>query len=429
MLLEQVAPRKKALVLAFILMLSASGLSLVNPWLAGGFTQALLQKDGPAAFSWQQILVIWVCVLVLQAFLNFGNQYLTSVTSEKVVTGLRIRIYDHIQALPIAYFNERKLGQVLALLTYDADILSNFVTGTLLSILPQLLVLLGALIIVFMIQPQIAMFLAVLVPVFYVLMKLIGRKIRPLSLEINEEYANTFSIAEENLQLLPVIKSFTRESIESKRFSESNKRLLDLLSKYLGIQTVLSPFGQLIASLGVLFLLFLSSGDLVSGRLTTAEYVSLIFYCMLFVRPVSTLSGVYGQVQHALAAVERIGGIISVEPEPLVNGKTVLKNVKGHIEFRNIHFGYPNREKVIKGLDLVIEAGEKVAITGRNGAGKSTLVHLLQRFREPDAGNVLIDGLDIAEVNLASLRAQSMRTPQVTKARPNKAIMLPTTMR
>lgn len=406
LLLEQVVPHNKTLVASFVLMVSASCLSLVNPWLAGNFTQALLQQDAPIAFSWQQILVIWVGVLVLQALLNFGNQYLTSVTSEKILTGLRIRIYDHIQALPLVYFTERKLGQVLALLTYDADIVSNFVTGTLLSILPELLVLIGALVIVFLINPQIALLLAVLVPVFYVLMRLIGRRIRPLSREINEAYADTFAIAEENLQLLPVIKSFTRESIESGRFSKSNKHMLHLLSKYLGIQSMLSPTGQLIASLGVLLLLFLSSSDLVSGKLTTAEFVSLIFYCMLFVRPVSSLSGVYGQIQHALAAVERIGEMITLDTEPLADGKPALENVKGRIEFNDIHFSYPDRKKVINGLDLVIEAGETVAITGRNGAGKSTLIHLLQRFRDVDAGNILIDGIDITSVNLRSLRAQ-----------------------
>lgn len=406
LLLEQIAPHKKILVLSFVLMLCVSGLSLVNPWLAGSFTQSLLESSGTNAFSWQQILVIWVCVLVLQAMFNFGNQYLTGITSQKILTALRTRIYDHIQALPLAYFAERKLGQVLALLTWDADILSNFVTGTLLSIIPQLLIVVGALVIIFTIHPKIAFFLVILVPVFYVIMKLIGRRIRPLSLKINEEYANTFSIAEENLQLLPVIKSFTRESIESERFARSNQRLLDHLSKYLGIQSILSPFGQLIASLGVLLLLFLSSSDLISGKLTNAEFVSLIFYCMLFVRPVSTLSGIYGQVQHALAAVERIGEIISLDPEPLENGKTVLKNVKGRIDFIDIHFTYPNRREVIKGLDLVIEAGEKVAITGRNGAGKSTLIQLLQRFRDPDTGKILIDGIDIMSVSLKSLRAQ-----------------------
>jgi len=387
-------------------MLGESAISLVSPWLAGQFTETLLAEYSTARFSLQYILLLWLVVLAVQGMLSFGNRYLLANTGEKMLAQLRIRLFDHLQSLPLAYFHDRKRGETLSLLTYDAEVVSQFVTGTLLGLLPHFVTFFGALILIFIIDPVIAVLVGFFVPLFFLVMKILGRKIRPISRAMIDEYAGTFSIAEENLNLLPVIKSFTREQIESKRFKEGNIRYFNLTARYLRIQSLMSPVVHFLAAAGIILLLWITSAKIGTGLLTPAELVSLLLYGMLLTRPISGLADVYGQVQRTRGAAERLIQVFSVEPEPVDTNQPALTAVKGKIEFRDIHFHYPGREEILQGLNLNIEAGETVALTGKNGAGKSTLVHLLKRFADPQQGQILIDGIDIQEVSLNSLRNQ-----------------------
>ena len=266
---------------------------------------------------------------------------------------------------------------------------------------------LGALGFIFYIDPLIALLIGFFLPLFYLVTKLIGRRIRPITRAMIDEYARTFSVVEENLGLLPVIKSYTRERIESERFQQGNLRLLNLTHRYQRIQAMMTPTIQFLASAGILLLLFLGIQRIDSGQMTAASLVSLLLYGMLLTRPVSGLADIYGQVQRARGAAERLTHIFSIEPEPIdEEDASRLPPAKGEIEFRRVHFAYPDREEILRGLDLQVNAGETIAITGENGAGKSTLAHLLMRFHEPQSGEILIDGNPIAEVTLNSLRSQ-----------------------
>ncbi|TNF98646.1 MAG: ABC transporter ATP-binding protein, partial [Gammaproteobacteria bacterium] len=313
-LVQYVTPYKRILLLALLLMVSESAISLVTPWLAGRFTEGILGGGYPWGLSVHGLLLLWLVVLAVQALLRFGNQYLLGSASEQMLAQLRMRLYDHLQALPLSFYHERKRGEVLTLLTNDAASLSSFVTGTLLSLLPLFITLIGALVLIFMISPLIAFLAAALVPLFYLVMKILGRRIRPISSAMVNEYGKTFSfsIVEENLNLLPVIKSFTREAAESARFQQGNLRLLELTRQYLRIQAVLSPVIQFLAAAGIVLLLWVGTGYVQSEQLTAGELVSLLLYGMLLTRPVSGLADVYGQVQLARGSAERLLDVFSI---------------------------------------------------------------------------------------------------------------------
>jgi ABC-type multidrug transport system fused ATPase/permease subunit len=304
----------------------------------------------------------------------------------------------------LSYYNERRRGEVLALLANDAERISSFVTGTLVSLLPLTVTFLGALYFLFRIDATIASLALVLVPVFYIVTKLIGRRIRPLSSQWMEIHARMFATLEENLGLLPAIKSFTRESLESERFDRSNRDLLRVAKKNLLAQSLLDPAVRLLAGLGLLLLVYLGTQRLEHGMLQPSDVVSLLLYGMLLTRPVGGLANVYGSVQSTRGAAQRLMEAFSVQPEPQEEGATELGRIRGRLELRGVRFAYPGREPVLEGLDLVVAAGETVALTGENGAGKSTIVHLLMRFADPDEGQVLIDGIDVRRVTIDSLR-------------------------
>ena len=404
-LLAYVTPHRDVLLLAVVLMVGESAIALATPWIAGRFTE-LVVHPGAATRGLRELMFLWAFLLALQSGLSFGNGYLLGSTGETMLAGLRTRLYDHLQSLPLAYFHERRRGEVLALLGNDAGHISHFVTNTLVSLLPLLVTFFGAFYFLFRISPSIGGLAGVLVPFFFLAMKLIGRRLRPLSSEWVRTHAEMFATLEENIGMLPAIKSFTREEHESRRFLRSNVKLLRIAKRQLLIESLLTPSVNLLAGLGLLLLLYLSTLQLRAGVLQASDIVSVLLYGMLLTRPMSGLAGVYGSVQTARGAAARLIEVFSVRAEPDDAGAPALAPVCGHLRFEDVHFTYPGRREVLSGMSLAIQAGETVAITGENGSGKSTIIHLLMRFADPDAGRIVIDGIDIRAVSIASLRSQ-----------------------
>ena len=408
-LLAYVTPSWRVLVLAVVLMMGESAIALLNPWIAAHLTTLVTRPAAeslPGGFGLLGLMALWALLLTVQSGLSFGNRYLLGSTGTAMLADLRSRLYDHLQSLPLGYFHERRRGEVLALLGNDAAHISHFVTGTLVSLLPLLMTFVGAAYFLYRISPAIALMAAVLVPLFFLAMRLIGRRIRPLSSESVRLHAEMFATLEENIGMLPAIKSFTREAHESARFQRSNVELLRVAKRRMLVESLLSPAVHLLAGLGLLLLVYASTLQVQSGALQPADMVGILLYGMLLTRPVSGLAGVYGSVQTARGSAVRLLEAFAVRPEPDDVGASELAPVGGHIQLEDVYFGYAGRQQTLAGVNLEIQAGETVAITGENGSGKSTIMHLLMRFADPDDGRILVDGTDIRGVSIGSLRGQ-----------------------
>jgi len=404
-LLATASPYRNTLAAGALLMAAESAVALAVPWLGGRLAADLLSGTGTTG-----LLLALLALFAGQALLRFGNSFLLSRSAEHILADLRIRVYDHLQALPLAFYQRQRRGEILALLTNDVPRLSGFISGTLLGLLPLSLVLAGSLVLMFRLDARLAPWVAVMVPLFYLLLKVLGRRLRPLARQIQEAHAGTVAVAEENLDMLPAIKSFTRESRESDRYRWQVDRLLYLSTTERRIAAALGPAVQFLAAAGLVWVLWLMSGPM-QGR-SPAEMVSFLLYAGLLTRPVSALADLYGQARTASGALDRLRQVLTEPPEPIRQSAHSLPPVRGNIEFHEVGFAYPGRAAVLQQFNLQIRAGETVAITGENGAGKSTLAHLLQRLHSPDSGRILIDGTDIAEVSLASLRGQIGVVPQ-----------------
>jgi ATP-binding cassette subfamily B protein len=413
LLLKLIAPYRARLWVSECLMLSGSLTALALPWLGEKFAAEVL-GTGPGGAGSGTLLLGLLLLLAAQAVLKFGSNDLLARTSASVLADLRVRIYDQVQALPLAFHQQRRQGDILTLMTHEASQLAGFVTGTLLHIGPLLLTTVGAVVFMFRIDTMLAAVVAVLVPVFYFLMKVLGRKLRPLALEEQTAYARTVALADENIGMLPAIKTFTREAEESQRYARHTERLRALSIRQQRIFSLLESLLPFIAASAVISLLWLAQGRIDGGKMTPANLIGFLLYAGLLTRPVASLAAVYGQVQMALGTFQRLQTLFGEKPEPPPGTGRPLSVVKGDIEFRDLHFAYPNRPATLSGLSLKIRAGETVAITGENGAGKSTLAHLLMRLHQPASGAILIDGVDIAGVDLPSLRGQIGIVPQHT---------------
>ena len=397
-LLKLMVPYRAALVSATALLVADSLVTLAMPWFAGHVAQALLNNQIP-----ETLLLAWLGAMAVQAVAAFGNGVVMGSTGARIGADLGSRVYDHLQALPVRWHQDRSRGEILALLGNDVWRISGFLTGTLTPLLPLLFTCAGALVLLMRIQPWIGLAVALAVPALIFALKLLTRQLRPLADASIREDAIKYGIAQQNLATLPIIKAFTRESEESARYAAQGDKVRDLEIRQLRIAAALTPAVRWVGAAAVIGLLWVGSRNVAAGTISPADLISMLLYGLLLTQPVSQLAGVYGQVQAARGSAMRLIETLNESPEP-DGGARDLATVRGDIAFESVGFGYPGRPAVFTAIDFRIRAGETVAITGPNGAGKSTLTHLLMRFVDPDSGRITLDGTDLRELSLRSLR-------------------------
>ena len=395
---ETLRPYRSIAFAAVALQLGTGVLLLAMPWFAGQVARSLLQGVVPGP-----LLLAWLLMLAAGALLEIGSGLVTGKVGARVAADLGGRIYDHLQSLPMRWHQAQKRGEVLALLSNDVWRISGFLVGVLVPLLPLLFTCVGALVLLLRIEPRVGLAIALAVPLFTLLVRLLTRELRPLANERMRADAVKSGIAEQNLAVLPLIKAFTREDEESARYGAQSDKLRLLETRLSRIESMLAPLVRWLAAALVIGLLWFGGGRVASGAITAPDLVSLLLYGMLLTQPVSQLAGIWGQAQHARGSAQRLMAALAEAPEP-DDGKRELENVRGDIAFDAVGFAYPGRPKIFQALDWRIRAGETVAITGVNGAGKSTLAHLLLRFADPDAGRISLDGVDLRELRLANLR-------------------------
>jgi ABC-type multidrug transport system fused ATPase/permease subunit len=404
-LIQYITPHRNTLLLILALLVADSVAALAQPWIAGQLASAALGGGGGNDFTAiRDVILLWLALIAIKSIINFFSSYLVGSTGEIMAARLRKRVYEHMQVLPISYFQAHRAGESLSLLSNDAAIISQFVTTTLVALLPLLLTFFGAFFIMTRLDLQIAMVAVLLLPVYYVAMKLIGLKIRPIATDWVHAWSRMIAFVEENIGLLPVIKSFNRENLEVQRFDSRNTELLTLSRRQILVQSVLAPAISFLAGFGLLLLLWLGIRHVVMHEITPGELVSLLLYAMLMTRPVSGLANVYGQVQRTRGAAERLVDFFAEQPEPADEDLPPLESIRGDINFERVSFSYPGRQPLLRDINLEIKAGETIALTGVNGSGKSTLAYLLMRFIQPTSGRITVDGKDISKYSLESIR-------------------------
>jgi ATP-binding cassette subfamily B protein len=299
-------PWRGTLALCALLMLAETGVALAVPWLAGEFAGRLFTGLAQAGGL---LLVALLALFGVQALLKFANSWLLGRTAEYILADLRTQLYDHLQALPLAYFQQRRHGEILALLTNDVARLASYISGTLLSVVPLVLTVAGAALMMLRIDARLTLIVVLMIPLFYMLLKVLGRRLRPLSSQLQQAHADSVAIAEENLSMLPAIKTFTREPLESARYRGKIESILHLSNQERLIYAALGPGVQFLAAAGMVLILWQLSGPM-AGR-SPAEIVSFLLYATLLTRPVSALADVYGQTRQAHGALERLSAVLS----------------------------------------------------------------------------------------------------------------------
>jgi ATP-binding cassette, subfamily B, bacterial len=398
-LLALAQPWRVALVGLLGLMALQSVAGLAMPWFAGRFSADLLAGRAVGG-----LLGLWFVVLALQVALGYVIDVGSHSLASRLTADTSVRVFDHLQSLPLQWHGERRRGEVLTLLTEDVSRLSYFLTGTLAPLVPLLVTCFGAFAMMIRVDVWMGVAVAAVLPVIFIGLRLAGRSLRPLARREMEEYSRKWALAEQNLAMLPMVKAFSGETVELQRYAEQSTRLSEVELRQSRLQNLVAPVSRLIAAACVMLLLWISSQRVGSGAMAPAELITLLLYGLLLTQPLSQLAGVYGQTQSTRESARRLAELMAQAPEP-DDGTAELSHVRGEIAFEDVAFAYPGRPPVFERLDFHVRAGETVAITGPNGAGKSTLAHLLLRFSDPEWGRIVLDGIDLRELRLHNLRS------------------------
>jgi ATP-binding cassette, subfamily B, bacterial len=399
-LLKQARPYRAKLWFAVALLLLESAVLLALPWFVGQVMQALLAQSIPTG-----LLLLWLLVMGIQALVSMSSSYVIGSINQRVTADLGLRLYEHLQALPLPWHQQRKRGEVLAFLHNDVWYISQFISNVLIPLLPMLLSCLGALILLCRIEPILGLIIAMVMPVFFISIKLMTRSLRPLANQTNEQETKRYGMSEQNLGTLPIIKAFTREQEESARYGVQIEKVAALEIRQLRITAFVTPAIRWLMSACVIGLLWLGADRVAAGSLTTPELIMLLLYGLLLTNPLSQLADVYGRLQMARGSAARLMDVLNEDAE-LDKGTREISKLHGDIRFENIDFHYPARPPLLKKFTLHVPAGQTLAITGVNGVGKSTLANLLLRFIEPNEGNIVVDGINARDIPLKALRSQ-----------------------
>ncbi|MEP3421293.1 MAG: ABC transporter ATP-binding protein [Erythrobacter sp.] len=392
----------------------SSAATLVVPWIAAQILGGLFSPEtgGASSLKISQLLAILIGVLVALTILNVAASILSERSSTSILTELRKRIYNHVQMMQLGFHDAARRGDILALTSYEVGNLSDFLAGTIANAPAMILTAIGAILVLFWIDPVMAMIVPLLIPIFVVMMKLAGRRLREVSGRVRAAEVELIAIAERDLEMLPAIKAYATEEHHRAEFAEAAENSRALAVDQATLNAFIGPLMALVAALAAIAVLVVASEQLLQEGNSPGELFAFLLYAALLTRPVGALANMYGSYQMARGTLARLEDILALAPEPGHDKGLRLNRAKGAIELEGVEFRYPGRDPVLSGLNLAIAPGEIVALTGDNGVGKSTLVRLLLRLYSADAGTIALDGTDITHIQVQDLRRQFGYVPQ-----------------
>ncbi|PCJ49733.1 MAG: ABC transporter ATP-binding protein [Gammaproteobacteria bacterium] len=413
-LLQFILPYKKVLFGAAVALIITSGVTL-----SIGQGVRLLIDDGFSAGSSDGLVnaVKFLIVLAgLMAVGTFVRFYLVSWLGERVSADIRQSVFDHLLTLHPSYFETNRSGEIMSRLTTDTTLLQSIIGSSFSMALRSTLMLIGALVMMIITSLQMTMYVLIGVPLVMLPVLFYGKRVRTLSRKSQDSIADVGTYAGEIIQHIKTVQSFTNEKKESKAFKHevetaftiARRRILQ--RSFLIAMVILMVFGGLTA------MMWSGGSAVLSGTMSGGELGSFVFYAFLVGSAFATIAEVYGELQRAAGATERLMELIQVESEiKAPESFTVDANkLAPQIFFDQVNFNYPSRlnHKALDELSLEIEQGKSLALVGPSGAGKSTIFELLQRFYDPQKGNILLDGHQLSSLDPEQLRQQMALVPQ-----------------
>jgi len=404
-------PYRLRFYLATVAVLVASAIWLTVPLGLRELIDAVFEAENRSLLNW---LAIGLFVLfILQSLFSFLGNYHLEWVGERVITDLRKKVYRHLHRLGFRFYENRRLGEITSRLTNDVGSIRTALTDSLPQLFTITFSLIGSVTLMVILNWRLSMVIFVTVPLITIATRYFGQKIRKLSKNIQDDLAESTAVAEDALGAVRLVKAFVREDYEVSRYSTAVENLF-VTARRKVVLTQLFWAGVGIMFMTTLVIIFWYGGlEVLAGRLTAGDLVAFIIYALNISRSVSQTSRLYAAVNTAAGASERIFELLDEVPE-IVDAPSAksVAGIGGAISAHNIRFSYDEGRPVLEDISFQAAAGETIALVGPSGAGKTTLLNLIPRFYDPQKGSISLDGSDIKEFKIKSLREQISIVPQ-----------------
>jgi ATP-binding cassette subfamily B protein len=413
LLLPHLRPYLPRALGAIFALAAAAGLTLA---LGQGLRRLIDEGFSAGTAALDQAAVFMGGVVALLALATAARYYLVSWLGERVAADLRRRVFDHVLSLSPSYFETARTGDILSRMTADVSLLQSLIGSAISMGLRNTITGLGALAMLLATSAKLAGIVLAVLPLVIVPMVVFGRRERRLSKVAQERVADLAATAEEALNGLRIVQAFTHEPEDRRRFSReveaSVAAALRRIASRAGLilVVILCGFGA------ITFSLWVGGHDVLAGRMTGGELSAFVFYAVLLASSGATMSELWGEIQRAAAAADRLLELLGARSEiaPPASPARLPHPPQGRVAFEDVRFAYPTRpnQSALEGFSLTVEPGETVALVGPSGAGKTSVFQLLLRFYDPQSGRVTVDGVDVAALDPADLRGRLGLVPQ-----------------
>jgi ATP-binding cassette, subfamily B, bacterial len=411
-----IRPYLGTLILAAAALLISSGILLLVP-LAVRNVIDLGFSSADARMVDQYFWYLFAGVLVLGLF-GAARQYYVTWLGERVVADLRDAVYRHVIRMEPAFYEVTKIGEVLSRLTADTTLIQSISGVGLSIILRSSIQFIGSLVLLSLTNIRLMGYIVIMMPVVLIMVMLVGRWVRRLSRDSQDRIADASGLATETLTAAQTVQSFTGEEYESHRFGESIRLSFETAVRRVRARAVFSMVAMSGMFALLIIVLWIGARSVLAGEMTGGELGQFVLYAIFVAMSAAMLSDVWGELQRAAGAMERLVELLEVEPQIRAPKDPVeLPDTReGRIRFEDVCFNYPSRPDrlAMDGFSLDIQPGEKIAFVGPSGAGKTTTFQLLMRFYDPQAGRVIVDGVDIKTARPEAVRARIGIVPQET---------------
>ena len=411
-----IVPYRGKFIIGIIGLLLSSLTLLAFPYLSGQLLDVAAGNTSQFSDNINTIALGLLGLFLVQSVFSFMRVYFFAQVNERSTADIRVTLYRKLMSLPLIFYDQHRTGELISRITADVSLLQSTFSVTLAEFLRQIATLIiGTAIIGFM-APKLTGFMLATFPILVISGIVFGRYIRKLSKLTQDQLAASNVIVEETLQAVQAVKSFTSELFEIDKYSKALNKVVNTALRAAVFRGLFISFVVFVLFGGIVAVIWYGASLVQSGDITIGELISFILYTTLIGGSIAGLGDLYGQLQRAFGASERILSILDEEGE-LDTTSTMLRpplSIQGNIVFQDVSFAYPSRSDVtvLKGIDLNIEPGEKVALVGHSGAGKSTITQLLLRFYHLNQGKISVDGRDIQSYDLTSYRQHIGIVPQ-----------------
>ena len=403
-------PRLAAALLCIVL---AAGGNLAVPWIIKDVIDEVLTNKDMVMLN---IIAVGILIIFfLRGIFFFGQTYLMSYVGQRVIIDIREAVYRHLQRLSLSYFDKRQTGEIMSTVTNDVSALQAALVESVVEMVTETIILIGSLLSMFFLHWKLSLLTLFTMPLILQAINTFGRKLRKAGRVLQERTADITAVLQETIAGIRVIKSFAREEHEISRFTQENFYNFRAQMKTSQLMAALTPIIEFFAAIGVVVIIWYGGMEVIEGTITSGALIAFLIYVVNLANPVKRISRVYGNIQRALAAAERVFEVLDtksdIQEQP---DAIVLPTVQGHVAMNNVTFSYTPGHNALDNVSLEVNPGQMIAIVGPSGAGKTTIANLLPRFYDPQAGSILVDGHDIRTITLQSLREQIGIVPQET---------------